>query len=162
MQNDVRKDPKKHRSKWDPVSVNEMKTYTGSCIAMGTLKLTFSYDYWQQKPFLVVHSFGKTLSPDQYKQSHYHLNSCHEEGSAPKYKPGHDPLYKIRGLMNLVIPKFEFLYVPNQNICIEKIIILLKGNLKVYSIRADSIWYQSMGTLRVKIRICVWFFFEYS
>ena len=139
-----------------------MKTYTGPRIAMGTLKLTFLYDYWQQKPSLIMaHSFGTALSPDQYKESHYHLNSCHEEGSIPKYKPGHDHLYKIRELMNLVIPKFEFLYVSNQNICIENI-ILLKGHLKVYSIRADSIWHQSMGNLRVKIRICVWFFFEYS
>ena len=62
--------------------------------------------------------------------------------------------------MNLVIPKFEFLYVSNQNICIENIRPLI-GHLKVYSIRADSIWHQSMGNLRVKIRICVWFFFEY-
>ena len=53
-----------------------MKTYTGPRIAMGTPKLTFLYDYWQQKPSLiVVHFFGTALSLDQYKESHYHLNS---------------------------------------------------------------------------------------
>ena len=114
-----KKIPENHCSKWDPVSVYEIKTYTGPCIAMGILKLTSLRDYWQQKrSFFVVHSSGKALSPVQYKQIHYPLHSCNEEGPVPKYKPGHDPLYKIRQLLNLVILKFEFLYVPNHNICI--------------------------------------------
>ena len=116
-----KKIPENHCSKWDPVSVYEIKTYTGRCIAMGILKLTSLRDYWQQKrSFFVVHSSGKALSPVQYKQIHYPLHSCNEEGPVPKYKPGHDPLYKIRQLLNLVILKFESLYVPNHNTCIEK------------------------------------------
>ena len=27
-----KKNPEKHQSKWDPVSVNEMKTYIGLCV----------------------------------------------------------------------------------------------------------------------------------
>lgn len=151
-----KKIPEKHCSKWDPVSVYEIKTHKGPFIAMGILKVTSLRDYWQQKRwFCVVQSFGKALSLDQYKQIHYSLHSCNEEGPVPKYKPGHDPLYKTRQLLNLVILKFESLCVPNHNICIDKIMAPFKGHLEVYFIKVASIWHQSMGTFRVKIRICV-------
>ena len=69
------------------------------------------------------------MSCDWYKQIHQYLHFCHEEVSIPKDQPGHDPLYKIRELLNLIIPKFKSLYVPNQYICMDENVIPFKGQI---------------------------------
>ena len=81
-----------------------------------------------------IHSFGKVMSRDWYQQIHCYLHFCHEEESIPKDQLGHHPLYKIRGLLNLIIPKFQSLYVPNQNVCIDESMIPFKGRISFVSV----------------------------
>ena len=115
----------------------ETNCYAERCkkafLIMGIIKLPSLHDYWQQnRSFFAIPSFGKVISPDWYKQIHCYLHFCHEEESIPKDQPGHHPLYKIRGLLNLIIPKFQSLYVPNQNICIDESMIPFKGRISFH------------------------------
>ena len=101
-------------------------------ITMNIINLPPLHDYWQQKhSFFVVPYFGKVMSPEQYKEIHQYLHFCHEDESIPKNQPGHYSLYKIRGLVNLIIPKFQSLYVPKQHICIDESLVPFKGQISL-------------------------------
>ena len=76
---------------------------------MNIINLPPLHDYWQKKhSCFVVPYFGKVMSPEQYKEIHQYLHFCHEDESIPKNQPGHDSLYKLRGLV--ICTKTTYLY----------------------------------------------------
>ena len=82
--------------------------------------------------------FGKVISHDRYKQIHCYIHLCHKEESILKDQPGHDRFYKIKGLPNLIILKFQSLYIPNQNIRIDENMLPLKGRISFHQFSSSK------------------------
>jgi len=73
-------------------------------------------DYWQIKhAFFFCSEFWLVISHDRFKQIHRYLHFSNEEEAVPKGEAGYDPLFKIRKLLDLIVPKFQSLYEPDQN-----------------------------------------------
>ena len=53
-------------SKWDPVTIHEMKTFVGLCLAMGILELPSRRDFWRQKKWLFRTSIPQAMSRDRF------------------------------------------------------------------------------------------------
>lgn len=53
-------------SKWLPVTVTEMKTFVGLCLAMGVLDLPARRDYWRQKKWLFQTNIPQAMSRDRF------------------------------------------------------------------------------------------------
>ena len=53
-------------SKWVPVTVVEMKTFVGLCLAMGILELPSRRDFWRQKKWLFRTTIPQAISRDRF------------------------------------------------------------------------------------------------
>ena len=53
-------------SKWVPVTVIEMKTVIGLCLAMGILDLPSRRDFWRQKKWLLRTSIPQAISRERF------------------------------------------------------------------------------------------------
>lgn len=53
-------------NKLTPVTLTEMKTFLGMCIAMGIMKLPARRDYWRQKRWLFQTSLPQAMSRDRF------------------------------------------------------------------------------------------------
>ena len=53
-------------SKWVPVTVKEMKTFVGLCLAMGILRLPSRRDFWRQKKWLFRTTIPQAISRDRF------------------------------------------------------------------------------------------------
>lgn len=53
-------------SKWAPVTLTEMKTFIGLCLAMGIMELPARRDYWRQNKCLFRTTFPHAMSRDRF------------------------------------------------------------------------------------------------
>ena len=51
---------------WKPVSIPEMKTFIGLCLAMGIVRLSVRRDYWRLKKPLFTTAFPHHMSRDRF------------------------------------------------------------------------------------------------
>ena len=58
--------PESKMGKWKDVTLQEMRTFIGLCIAMGILRLPYRREYWRQKKPLFKTSFPEQMSRDRF------------------------------------------------------------------------------------------------
>lgn len=77
--------------------------------------------------------------------SYLHLNDS--EAMPPRSSRGHDKLYKIRPLLDIVVAACQRVYTPSQNLSVDESIISFKGRLS---------WVQNMPKKPHKWGIKAW------
>ena len=52
--------------RWSPITLPELKTWIGLCLAMGVMKLPSRREYWRQQSQLFATNFNKYMSRDRF------------------------------------------------------------------------------------------------
>ena len=116
--------------KWTAVSVNEIKCFIGLLILMGIVQLPRLEMYWQTSSQLIsTPSISGVMSRDRFQQIYRFLHFADNSQQPPVGTPGHDKLFKVRVLLDLVTHQFETNYAPNQTVTIDEAMIPFKGRL---------------------------------
>ena len=107
-----------------------MKAFLGIHILMGIVKLPRLDMYWQVKyPLIATEGMSSITSRIQFEQIYRFLHLGDSSQQVPAGQPGHDKLFKVRNLLNLVLPKFESEYVMYESVTIDEAMIPFKGRL---------------------------------
>lgn len=115
---------------WTPVTVPEMKAFIGILILMGILKLPRLELYWSTKnPRISTPGISSIMSRVRFEQLFRCLHLTDNAHQTPFGQPGHDRLYKVRKLLNLIVPLFESEYEMHQQCTIDEAMIPFKGRL---------------------------------
>ena len=69
------------------------------------------------------------MSINRFQQLFRCLHPADNSAQIPVGQPGHDRLFKVRGLLDLIIPKFESEYHIHQECTIDEAMIPFKGRL---------------------------------
>ena len=85
--------------------------------------------YWTTKFPLDVRGVADVMSINCFQQLFRCLHLADNSAQIPVGQPGHDRLFKVRGLLNLLIPKFESEYPIHQECAIDEAMIPFKGRL---------------------------------
>lgn len=134
--------------KWNDTSIEEMKTFFGLVIAMGIMKLPRLELYWQKKYWIFdIPSFNKIMSRNRFSQIWRFLHFCDEANIPAADDPNRDKLFKVRPMLDLLLPRFQSVYVPSKNISIDESMIPFKGRIG---------FRQFIATKRVRFGIKVW------
>ena len=80
-------------------------------------------------PLIATSGMASAMPLVRFKQLFHflHLNDSSEQ--LPIGVPGHDKLFKVRKLLDLIIPRFESEYIPHKQGSIDKAMIPFKGRL---------------------------------
>ena len=123
-------EPDKNKGKWSNTSVEEMKAFFGLCLATGIIRLPKLRDYWRKKQWLFqVPAFGEVMSRDRFFQLYRYLHVSDNSKHIPRGNNGHDPLFKVRPLLDLLQTRFRNLYNLKKEVSIDESMIPYKGRI---------------------------------
>lgn len=146
--------PNKNKGKWVNVTVAEMKVFIGLVISMGIIKLPSLRLYWKKSRwFFDIPSFNKVMPRDRFDQIWRYLHFCDERQAPQEDAPNRDKLYKVRPLLDILLPRFESVYVPEKVISIDESMIPFKGRIG---------FRQFIANKRTRFGIKVWVLAESS
>ena len=85
--------------------------------------------YWTTKYPLSIHGDPDVMPISRFQQLFGCLRLADNSAQIPRGQSGHDQLFKVRTLLDLVVQKFESEYVIYQNCTINDAIVRFKGRL---------------------------------
>ncbi|XP_046402046.1 piggyBac transposable element-derived protein 4-like [Ischnura elegans] len=119
--------PHSRINNWRDVTREEMYIMLGIFILMGIIQKPSVKSYFTKDPFLETPIFSQMMSLDRFqlisKFLHFVNNDAEGEFTGPK------KIFKVYPIVSHLRSKFQTLYVPDENICIDESLTLWKGRL---------------------------------
>ncbi|KAG5277832.1 hypothetical protein AALO_G00091870 [Alosa alosa] len=115
---------------WRKVTVQELRQFFGLFFLTGIVKKPSLASYWSTDEVVSTPHFNKTMARNRFQQIWSFLHFSDNQANN-----GTDRLYKVRPVLDYVLSKFDELYQPNSNICIDEGTMAWRGRLtfKVYN-----------------------------
>ena len=110
-------------NRWRDVTEGEMLAYLGLHIAMGIVNLPNLCDFWSTEPILQHQWFGSIMPRDRFKQILRYFHCADQSSYIPRGQDGHDPLYKIRPIIDILSVRFQLLYNPSRELSVDESMI---------------------------------------
>ena len=106
--------PKSRANLWDkkPHNLAELKKFLSLVIVMGLIHFPSIEDYWVTSWPFSNNIFSDVLKRDRFTLLLRFLHLNDNSKYIPKGQPGHDPLFKIRPFMDVLIENFRKSYIP--------------------------------------------------
>ena len=115
---------------WAPVTVPEMKAFLGIIILMGIFKIPRLEMYWSSRnPHISTPGMANIKSRIRFEQIFRCLHLNNNANQIPTGQPSHDHLFKVRKLLDIIVPQFESEYEMHQQCTIDEAMIPFKGRL---------------------------------
>ncbi|XP_063757603.1 piggyBac transposable element-derived protein 4-like [Eleginops maclovinus] len=113
-------------SKWEPVTIVEMKTFVGLCLAMGIIELPLRRDFWRQKKWLFRTTIPQAMSRDRFAIIWRYL---HLQDNDAIDVDRTDKLWKVRWYLDYLKDRFQELYEVNGFVSVDESMVKFKGRL---------------------------------
>ena len=114
---------------WKTVTESDIWKFLAVCIHMGLVHKPRINDYWA-KNRIISSTFASTLMVrDRFKMilAFFHLND--NTNYVPAGNPRHDPLFKLRPLVDTLLARFKAVYIPSEKICIDEALCPWRGRV---------------------------------
>jgi hypothetical protein len=109
------------RLSWTATTPQEMKVFVAHIIAMGIIKKPTFDSYWSPDFVTYMPFFGTYMSQDRFMNI---LWNWHVYDKTDKTRPkfgtiGHDPLYQVREMVDMMARNFKIKYRPNKAVAFD-------------------------------------------
>ncbi|KAM9323010.1 uncharacterized protein KZ484_021087 [Pholidichthys leucotaenia] len=127
--------PKSRFHKWTAVTEAEMKAFMALHLCMGIVAKPTLVDYWSEFWPTLTPGFGRVMSRCRFTVILSCLHFVNNENSVAWGEPGHDRLFKIRPIIDCIVPRFAAVYAPGKELSLDEMMIPFKGRstLKLYN-----------------------------
>ena len=124
------------QSRWEPVTIEEMRAFFGCMIYMGLCSLAELKDYWSKE--LGQERISSVFSYHRFRDIFRFLH-CNDNSTAlPRDNPDHDKLHKIRPVMKLLQESFNECWVPHQQNSVDEGMIPFTGRSSIKQYMKDK------------------------
>ncbi|XP_072342411.1 piggyBac transposable element-derived protein 4-like isoform X1 [Scyliorhinus torazame] len=132
----------KKDSFWIPTDSHEIKAFLAINIMMGIKQLPRISLYWSQDIALRCPWISSTMSRDRFWKMNQYLHLRDNTGALDKSDPKHDPVFKVRSLMEIVRCHFAQCYRPKCELSVDEGMVAYKGRLyfKQYAPAKPTKW----------------------
>ena len=113
--------------KWTDTSVAEMKAFIGILMLSGVCKRSSYELYWSTDPLIEIKVFRDIMPRDRFLVllSFFHVSN--NENAVPRDHPDHDKAFKIREVIDFLVPKWQHYFNPGKEIAVDESMIPYKG-----------------------------------
>ena len=117
-------------SVWYPVTVDEFKAWVAMILNMGIVQKPTIHLYWRTTSTIQTPFFPSIMSRDRFLQIMRYLHfTDNQEEVRDKNSPDYDKLFKIRKLIDLLLPRLSEVYNPERNLAIDETLVKFKGKI---------------------------------
>ncbi|XP_069486068.1 piggyBac transposable element-derived protein 4-like [Ambystoma mexicanum] len=114
---------------WVPTTSVEMRTFRGLTLLLGQKRMPSISLYWSTEPAFASPFFPATMSKDRFLALERMLHFNDNSAALPRTDPYCDRLFKFQPLLKHFAQRFSEVYVPSQNMFIDKPLVLFKNQL---------------------------------
>ena len=114
-------------SSWKSVTMADVKNFLAICIHMGLVRKPAINDYWSTDAPIYTAYASQIMSRDRFKSILAFLHVNDNSKMVAYGRDGHDPIYKIRPLVEHLQGRFKAVYEPEREICIDEAMCPFKG-----------------------------------
>lgn len=114
-------------SRWKEVTGEEIRTFFGLVMHMGTIQLSRLQDYWKKDPLFDMPIFAANMSRDRFLL----ILRCMHFAKNPAYGDPvpEDRLYKIRPIIDYFNNRMVEIYYPDRCLSLDESMMLWRGRL---------------------------------
>ena len=123
--------PRSRVHQWNsaPHTISELRKFLALLTAMGIVSYPRVEDAWVMTWPIASSSFSGIMSRDRFSLVMRFLHLNDSTRYIPTGQPGHDPLYKIRPFLMLLLENCKTAYTLRWEISVDKSMIAFKGRL---------------------------------
>ena len=100
--------------RWKQISGGNIQIFFADILVMGIMRRGNAAKYWSACNITKLNFFGKYLSRNAYQMPLSHFHCAPNRNNPPKGAPGHDPLHKVRPLVEMCQRNFHLKYRPGK------------------------------------------------
>ena len=108
---------------WFAISMEEMLAFLGMHIAIGIISLPSLHDFWSTEPILQHTWFSLVMSCNRFKQILRYFHCCDSTAYIPQGEEGHDLLYKVCRVIDILSLNFKNHFKPGRELSIDESMI---------------------------------------
>ena len=116
--------------RWKDISAGDMKIWIAHLIAMGIVRKSTIEKFWEQSGLVRTPFFGTYSRRNTFQLilSNLHLN---DDARNPAYRRrGHDPLHKVRPMIEMCNRNFRLVYAPQCDLSFDEGCCPFRGRLR--------------------------------
>jgi hypothetical protein len=118
-------------NQWTNTTPNEMKVFVAHLIIMGLIKKPSLESYWSRESVTRTSFFGTYMPRNRFQNILWNLHvSPSPEVNPPYGEEGHDPLYKVREMLDMMGRNFKTKYTPGKIISMDESCCPFKGRVR--------------------------------
>ena len=114
---------------WKDVDLEEMKQFFGLLVLMGLVKKHKLEEYWSLSTETRTPFFSKVMSRNRFQAINAMLHFADNEQAVPRGSPGHDPLFKVRPVLNEAMKRSVGAYQPDKELSVDEHCCPFKGRV---------------------------------
>ena len=119
--------PDSRVNKWKPVTTQDMKSFLALVLLMG-IDQRPSYELsWSTDKYLSTPGLREIMPRNRFLSILCFLHVVDNNDAIPRGQRGHDRGFKIRPLINLLVPLWQRYYAPAKEISVDESMIPFKG-----------------------------------
>jgi hypothetical protein len=121
--------PKSRFRRWSETNGSEIKAFIGLRIAMGMCHKPNLDDYWGDWWCTQTPGFSRVMSKNRFRLLSSFLHFVDNEDRLTEDDPNYDPMFKVRPVLNEVLPAWERCFVPGKHLSIDESMVGFRGKI---------------------------------
>ena len=115
---------------WKDLHPSDMKIFTAHLLIMSSVHKPALHNYWSTKTLSHTPFFGQYIGRNKFQEILWNLHVGNSTENPPPGSPNHDPLAKVRPLLEMCQTNFRLRYTPGQHISLDKSTMAFKGRVR--------------------------------
>ena len=115
---------------WKDLHPSDMKIFTAHLLIMSSVHKPALHNYWSTKTLSRTPFFGQYIGRNKFQEILWNLHVADSTENPHPGSPNHDPLAKVRPLLEMCQTNFRLRYTPGQHISLDESTMAFKGRVR--------------------------------
>lgn len=116
--------------KWKDISGGDVRIFLAHLIVMGLVRKTSIESYWNNSTTVKTPFFGDYMSRNTFQSILSNLQVVDSQLDVPRNSPGHDPLFKVRPMLDMMERTFRRSFKPGRNLSFDEGCMPFRGRVR--------------------------------
>ena len=115
---------------WKDINASDIKIFIAHLLVMSSVHKKALHNYWSTQTLSRTPFFGQYIGRNKFQDILWNLHVCDTTNNPPPGSANHDPLAKVRPLLEMCQMNFRLRYTPGSTISLDESTMAFKGRVR--------------------------------